>query len=187
MKASKLWQSWADINSHCSILSLSFPGRHKICLFLPIHCHPALLIQDKIAILNGAIRSNTGNFPTSGPGMKLKEGEWALLGKESRNLCKSFSCHPVTGGKSHLFWFSNEQDLQIVINEAALCQDWCQKFLFSVLGCCAGDLTVRAQQSVTGDFELLRGQCGLWILYSHGYPSPALSVFALLTDTSSVM
>lgn len=30
-------------------------------------------------------------------------------------------------------------------------------------------------------------KCGLYILYSHGYWSPGLSVFALLTDTSSVM
>lgn len=33
MKASKLWQSWADINSPCSILPLSFLGGHEMSVF----------------------------------------------------------------------------------------------------------------------------------------------------------
>lgn len=41
------------------------------------------------------------------------------------------------------FQFFNKQDLHVVINEAALCHDRCQKPLRSLLGCHAGDLVVR--------------------------------------------
>lgn len=108
-------------------------------------------------------------------------------------MCKTSSCQSVTSGRSRLFWFSNEQVLQVVINEAALCNDWCQKTLFSVLGCHAGDLSVRALSAEgTADMPLVSlrcsgDKCGPCILYSRGYLSPGLSIFALLTDINSVM
>lgn len=44
-----------------------------------------------------------------------------------------------------------------------------------------------AQHTATGEFEVLRGQ--VWPLhwYSYGYSSPDPSVFAVLTDTNSVL
>lgn len=125
-------------------------------------------------------------FPLLALGWGTTEKEWvrALLGKEPRSWCKTFSCHPVSGGKRPFFWFLNELNLQIVINETVFCHDWCQKHFFSVLGCCAGDLTVRALSAEgTADTPLVSlrcsgDKCGLCILYSHGYLSPGLSVFA---------
>lgn len=72
-KTSKLWKSCAHIYSPCSTLAffLIFLGRQKISVFSCLSIVTAgLLVQHKIALLNGAIRSDVGNLSSSGPGMR---------------------------------------------------------------------------------------------------------------------
>lgn len=80
-----------------------------------------------------------------------------------------------------------------MINEAALCCDWCQKPLCSLLGCHAGDLVVRALSSNgTADMPLVSLRCSgykcvLLILHSYSYLRLDHFIFVPLTDTGSVI
>lgn len=69
----------------------------------------------------------------------IKRGWVSIAWKRTQEICAKLSGAILWLVEKVTSWTG----LQIVINEAALCHAWCQKPLFSVLGCGVGDLAVR--------------------------------------------